>query len=38
MNAIQLSKRKGWLKCKYLGERVEISGKAFTYSIGEIEV
>ncbi|HNW99636.1 MAG TPA: PhzF family phenazine biosynthesis protein [Bacteroidales bacterium] len=38
MTAIQLSKRKGHLKCKYLGERVEIAGKAKTYLIGEIEI
>jgi PhzF family phenazine biosynthesis protein len=37
MTAMQLSKRKGKLKCKYLGERVEIGGKARTYLIGEIE-
>jgi predicted PhzF superfamily epimerase YddE/YHI9 len=37
MTAMQLSKRKGHLKCKYLGERVEIAGKAKTYLIGEIE-
>ncbi len=37
MTAMQLSKRKGNLKCKYLGERVEIGGKAKTYLIGEIE-
>jgi PhzF family phenazine biosynthesis protein len=37
MTAMQLSKRKGYLKCKFLGERVEIGGKAKTYLIGEIE-
>ena len=36
MTAIQLSKRKGHLNCKYLDDRVEISGKAKTYLIGEI--
>jgi PhzF family phenazine biosynthesis protein len=36
--AIQLSKRKGLLACKNLGERVLISGKARTYMIGEIFV
>ncbi len=36
MSAIQLSERKGWLHCKYLEDRVEISGKAQTYLIGEI--
>jgi PhzF family phenazine biosynthesis protein len=37
MTAIQLSKRKGYLNCKYLNERVEISGQAKTYMCGEIE-
>jgi len=36
MTAIQLSKRRGHLNGKYLNERVEISGKAKTYLIGEI--
>lgn len=36
--AIQLSKRKGLLACKDLGERVLISGKAKTYLIGDIFV
>lgn len=36
MKAIQLSKRKGYLTCKYLGDRVEISGQAKTYLKGEI--
>ena len=36
LSAIQLSKRKGLLACKYLGERVLISGKARTYMVGEI--
>jgi len=34
--AIQLSERKGYLKCKYLNERVEISGQAKLYSKGKI--
>ncbi|MCX6252141.1 MAG: PhzF family phenazine biosynthesis protein [Bacteroidetes bacterium] len=38
MTAIQLSKRKGWLNCKYLNDRVEIGGKAVTYLVGTIEV
>ena len=38
MTAIQLSKRTGHLFCKYLGDRIEISGNAVTYMIGEIEV
>jgi len=36
LTAIQLSKRKGMLKCRYLDERVEISGQAKTYLLGEI--
>ena len=36
MTARQLSKRGGELFCTYLGERVEISGQAVTYLIGEI--
>lgn len=38
LSAIQISKRKGQLWCKYLGDRVEISGKAITYLIGDIWV
>lgn len=38
MEALQLSARKGYFKCKYLGSRVEISGKAFTYSEGTINL
>jgi len=34
--AVQLSRRKGFLKCKYLGERVEISGRSKLYLKGEI--
>jgi PhzF family phenazine biosynthesis protein len=37
MNAIQLSTRKGHLKCSFLGDRIEISGQACTYLKGEIE-
>jgi predicted PhzF superfamily epimerase YddE/YHI9 len=33
--AIQLSKRRGLLACKNLGERVLISGKAKTYMVGD---
>lgn len=36
MTAIQLSERKGYLQCKYLGERVAISGQAKLYLFGEI--
>src|SRR5690606_12592508 len=38
LTAIQLSERKGCLKCKYLNERVEISGQAKLYSKGEIYI
>lgn len=38
LSAIQLSRRKGLLACKDLGERVLISGKAKTYLIGDIFV
>ncbi|HUI72572.1 MAG TPA: PhzF family phenazine biosynthesis protein [Spirochaetia bacterium] len=38
LTAMQLSSRRGSLQCKYLGDRVEISGKAMTYLIGEIDV
>jgi len=36
LSAIQLSGRKGYLNCKYLNERVEISGQARLYLKGEI--
>lgn len=36
MIAIQLSAREGYLKCKYLGDRVEISGQGRLYLMGEI--
>jgi len=36
LSAIQLSPRKGYLQCKNLGTRVEISGHARTYLTGEI--
>jgi PhzF family phenazine biosynthesis protein len=36
LTAMQLSSRKGFLKCKNLGERIEISGKAKLYLKGEI--
>ncbi len=37
MTALQLSPRGGFLKCRYLGDRVEISGKAKLFMIGEIK-
>ncbi|WP_257669343.1 PhzF family phenazine biosynthesis protein [Parapedobacter tibetensis] len=36
--AIQLSERTGYLECRYLGERVEISGQGKLYLMGEIYV
>lgn len=36
LTAMQLSSRGGYLKCKYLDERVEISGQGRLYMIGEI--
>lgn len=36
LTAMQLSERKGFLQCDYLNDRVEISGKAKLYLIGEI--
>jgi PhzF family phenazine biosynthesis protein len=36
LSAIQLSERKGYLQCKDLGERTEISGQAKLYLSGEI--
>jgi len=36
MSAIQLSQRKGYLQCKYLENRVEISGQCKLYLLGEI--
>ena len=38
LTAKQLSQRQGYLKCKYVKDRVEISGKAVTYLIGEINL
>jgi PhzF family phenazine biosynthesis protein len=38
LTAIQLSARKGFLKCAYHGNRVKISGQAITYLQGEITV
>jgi PhzF family phenazine biosynthesis protein len=36
--ATQLSPRKGHLLCRFMGERVQISGKAVTYLKGEIDI
>jgi predicted PhzF superfamily epimerase YddE/YHI9 len=37
-SAQQLSKRQGELKCKLMGDRVEISGRAILYLVGNIFV
>jgi PhzF family phenazine biosynthesis protein len=37
LSAIQLSARRGWLKCSLAGDRVRISGQARLYLTGEIE-
>jgi PhzF family phenazine biosynthesis protein len=38
LTARQLSRRRGWLKCRLAGDRVEISGQARAYLSGQIEV
>lgn len=38
LSAIQLSARKGFLKCKLVNDRVEISGQARLYMTGEISI
>jgi PhzF family phenazine biosynthesis protein len=38
LTAIQISKRTGFIKCSYLGDRTEISGKAVLYIKGEINI
>jgi PhzF family phenazine biosynthesis protein len=38
MKAVQLSQRRGYFSCAYRGERVDIAGKAFTYSEGKINI
>lgn len=38
LTAMQLSQRTGFLKCRHLGDRVEMSGQAVCYLIGEIYV
>ena len=38
MTAIQLSDRKGYLKCTYLKDRVEISGQCALYLTGNINI
>jgi len=36
LTALQLSTRKGYLQCKNLGQRIEISGQAKTFSAGRL--
>lgn len=36
LEAVQLSKRIGYLKCEYLNDRVEMSGQAVTYLKGQL--
>ena len=36
LEAVQLSKRTGYLKCEYLNDRVEMSGQAVTYLKGQL--
>jgi PhzF family phenazine biosynthesis protein len=38
LSAMQLSKRVGYIKCKHLGDRVELSGEARTYLTGIIHI
>lgn len=38
LSSIQLSQRRGYFNSRYLGDRVEITGKAATYMVGEIEI
>jgi PhzF family phenazine biosynthesis protein len=38
MSAIQLSERQGYLQCKFLGNRIGISGQAKLYLAGEIYI
>mgnify|MGYP001098977100 CR=1 FL=1 len=38
LNALQISKRMGVLKCTYLQDRVEMSGQAITYLKGQLTI
>lgn len=38
LSAVQLSERKGYLQCRLMGDRVEISGQAKLYLKGEIYI
>ncbi len=38
LEALQLSKRTGYLNCEYLNDRVEMSGQAITYLKGQLTI
>lgn len=38
LEAVQISKRTGYLKCTYLNDRVEMSGQAVTYLKGQLTI
>jgi len=38
LDAIQLSERKGYLSCKFMDDRVEMSGEAVCYLTGQIQI
>ena len=38
LSAMQLSRRRGWLRCRLAGDRVEIAGRAVPYLRGTISV
>ena len=38
LEAVQISKRTGYLKCTYLNSRVEMSGQAITYLKGQLTI
>lgn len=38
LEAVQISKRSGYLKCTYLNNRVEMSGQAITYLKGQLTI
>jgi len=38
LSAMQLSRRRGWLRCRMAGDRVEIAGRAVPYLRGTIEI
>jgi len=38
LSAMQLSRRRGWLRCRLAGDRVEIAGRAVSYLTGTITI